>query len=380
MDKQPVNQPPTQPQPEQQPTTQLQDITTPPPPEKKKSNKWFIIALSLTTLLSLGIAGALAWKNYQYKQQNESSKDLPAPTKTAETQPTLTPSITPTQINWLFYQNEKYDYIKFKYPEGSSITMSSDPNPDICEMEGCFSLSMTYKDLRLDIKHLTGIGGMPSATDHPYTIVTGNYSDGVGKTTEENESTNTINIRYFKYFSGGQQFGGFLGQAQSFVFSMPIVKKTQYEPMTDVIACSVLNLEPENKGLFSRAYLNYENNTIVGVNEDQSTFTILSGDTSINEKVSNIIFNPTAKYITIRTVIGNGPETYLLVYDFATKSLIDIDGKNKYSIIGDPITWVDENSFIVADNNKYYRYYPEQNTRKEISADEYSNLLKSTSD
>jgi hypothetical protein len=342
----------------------------------QKTHNWFFYLLLIITLISLSIAGVFIYKFYSLKKYPVENVPSNTPTPFTSTQK---PTSVETQINWLEYRNTKYNYMKFKYPEGASITVSPDPDPTICDFEGCFSITMTYQDLKLNIKHLTGIGGMPSAADYPYSIVAGNYFSGVGKTIDEKKTENTLQISYFKYFDGGQQFGGFLGQAQNFVFTMPIAKKNQYEPIADIIACSVLDFVPEYKGLFSKAYLDYGQNTIVGFNNDQSIYIIFSGNTNISEKVSNITFNSNGKFLTIKTVIGNGPESYLYVYNLETKSIVSIDGQDKYSVIGDPISWLDDVSFISADNNKYYRFYPEQKTRKELSAEEYSNLLKSTS-
>lgn len=342
-------------------------LPTPLPetPPKSKLKKWPVLLLFFLT--AIGIAGYFAYQNYQVKPEVEKIQTTP------------TPAVSPTPIEelgikWLQYQNEKYSSLKFKYPEGASITVSSDPNPEICEMEGCFSLTLTYQDLQLKVEHFTGIGGKIRATTYPYLIVSGDYFEGIGK--RYTAALGTTHLRYFRFQRGGQQFGGFLGSAQSFVFTMPTEEINFYEPIADIIACSVFSLEPNEKEPYSKAYLDTENNSIIGINDDRSAYTILSGNKNEDEKANNLIINPTGQYLAIKTTLGNGPDSYLYVYDLEAKNLVEIDNEVRHSVIGDPVSWIEDYEFIMADRGKYYRYYVQDNKREKITAAEYSSLFK----
>lgn len=359
-----------------EPTSQLapeeiaQDSVTPVFEEKRLKN-WPIVVFLILFFIALVLIGSLVYQNYNLKQQI-SLIQSPVPA-------IHTPKPSEASIKWLTYQNEKYDFLKFRYPEGAVIKMSSDPNPEICEMEGCFSLEMTYEDLKLYIEHLTGIGGIAVVSDIPYAIITGNHYEGIGKIIEEDSANNEISIRYFEFKWGGQQFGHFLGEAQSFTFTMPKGLQSEYEPITDIIACSVLDLEPDEKGLYSKAYLDREANSVVGVNEDKTIFMILSGDDTINEKINNFSINPTAQFLSISTVIGNGPEFFRLFYNLNSRKFIEIEGKQKHSSYGGPPeVWADDFEYLDADSSGYYIYNVKVVTKTTITKEEYENLMKST--
>jgi len=355
------------PQPETKKPIPPQDLSV--PQEKKK--KLLIVILSLLLIAALSTAGIFAYQYLNLKKQFSGKQSQISPTPTQEPSP-----IQPT-VNWLYYTNEKYDDIKFKYPEGAEIKMSPDPNPTICDTEGCFSIEMSYKDLLLEIKHLTGIGGMTTASDSPYAIVSGNYNEGIGKITELDPiNEQTLLLTYFHFSKGGQQFGHFLGGAASFIFTMPSDKQIEYEPIADIIACSVYNQEPNNQGLYTLAYHDRTANSVIGIKNDKSTYVILAADKSIDEKINNFGLNPTSQYLSISTFIDNGPVAYRYFYDLSAKKLLTIDGKEKHSSFGNLETWVSDFEFIDTDSEGHYKYNVKLSTKASITEEEYQGLAK----
>ena len=62
---------------------------------------------------------------------------------------------SPGIINWKVYKNEKYEFMKFKYPQGAEIEFLEN-DPSLCgEISGCFSLEMNYK--KIDYKKNSNI-------------------------------------------------------------------------------------------------------------------------------------------------------------------------------------------------------------------------------
>lgn len=345
----------------------------------------FIVLL----LISLGIGTYFVISNKRLyelaKQVNpfiapESTKTsiISNPAESSESTTTVSGQ-TVDNLVWETYQDEKYKFLTFKYPEGAEIVKSIDPNPDVCSIAGCFTTSLRFEDLHLKITHFTGIGGRGGATSFPYDIVSGNHFEGVGKYVKRLSGDGSIDIQYFSYRDGGIGFGSFLVDTTNFVFTMPVKRQKAYEPIADIIACSVLDKTPEYNSLFARAYLSPDQ-AIIGVNPDRSEFTLFKSDPSTMEKIDNLTINATGEYIAFTTIIGNGPNFNLYFYDLANKQLIAFDGENKITgeglALGSTEKWADDYTFIKSEPNKKYSMYDLKNkTRQDITFYKYNSYM-----
>ena len=332
---------------------------------KPKINYWMISTIML--ILALVVSGVFAFSLIN----NQCSKNE---TKTVDTNliPSAQPSIsTPTEqsINWLTYTNTKYNFLKFKYPEGSTIDFKEDTKNQI---EGCFSLTLRYQEMTLDVNRLCGIGGMPSLYDSPYTIIAGNDYEGIGKVVENDPSNNQKKFHYFGYSNGAQQFGGFLIDTAGFNFKMPPSAQSKYEPIADIIATSTRNKVPNKQEVPAKMYR--QEGAVIGVNSDKTEFTILKADSTKKERIETAIINPTGEYLAITIFIGQGPDSYLYLYTLNSKSLLNFDGQSRFSTIGDHEVWISDFVVIDADLNGYYKYDVKSLTRTPITREEYTKL------
>lgn len=280
--------------------------------EKSKTNYWMISTIVLVVvLLAIGV--------FTFSLIN--NQKLKSGTKISDTNliPSSQPSI-PTQveqsIKWLTYTNTKYNFLKFKYPEGSVINFEEDTKNQI---EGCFSLILQYQEMILDINRLCGIGGMPSLYDSLYTIIAGNDYEGVGKVVENDPSNNQKIIHYFGYSNGAQQFGGFLIDTAGFNFKMPSSAQSKYEPIADIIATSARNKVPNKQEVPAKMYR--QEGAVIGVNSDKTEYTILKADSTKKERIETAIINPTGEYLAITIFIGQGPDSYLYLYNLKFKRI-----------------------------------------------------------
>ena len=303
------------------------------PVQEKKSNKWLMIGLGILLLVTLGIAGVFTYQNYQLKKQVTQLKPsldntkIPTPSTSFKEEEEKKDNLV--AIEWLTYTDEKVSDLVFKYPKKGTLTVKRD------KPEGNYTLEMIYEDLKLEINTImgAGIGGRSYPPRSFYSIIYGNHYEGIGKNLSKDQPNNEMTISYFQFFNGGLEFGHFLTGKSTFLFSMPSNLQNKYEAIADIIACSTHNIEPDDKGLFAKAYHDTDANSVIGVNSDQSTYTILQGDSSIDEQIDGVVINRTAEYLVIDTRIGRGPEMYGRVYDLNQKEFLTFDGVQKRSKI-----------------------------------------------
>lgn len=313
----------------------------------KKPNKWLIVGIIVFVAAILGIAGVFAYRNYRLKQEigrlKTSSDDAKSPTPL--------PSIKEEAdnlgtIEWLSYTDEKIDDLSFKYPKGGIMSVKRD------QPEGNYTLEMVYEDLRLEINTVMGgIGGRSYPPRSFYSIIYGNHYVGIGKNLSKDHPNNEMKISYFQFSNGGLEFGHFLTGKSTFLFSMSSNLQNKYEVIADIIACSTHNIEPDDKGLFTKSYHDTDANSVIGVNSDQSTYIILQGDSSIDEQIDGFVINPTAEYLVIDTRIGRGPEQYGRVYDLNQKQFLTFDGVQKRSKICCLAEWTSDYIFTSPDKD-----------------------------
>jgi len=346
------------------------------PPVPNPTNRLLAVGMPVAlAILLLGI-GILFYQNQQLKRQIQ---EIQPTTKTA-----AEPEALEESINWLTYQNEKYDYLKFKYPEGSVITMGPDPDPEICGMEGCFTLTLVYEDLKLEVLHITGVGGRAGPPTSLYSIISGNPYEGIGKVvTQENSQTK---IDYFHFSGGGQQFGFFLVETAGFTFTMPTGSEVRYEKIADIIACSALGKEPKSEEIHPRAYWDRERDLVIGVDQDKSVYTVFSPDSSIDEAIDNFRLNPTSQYLAITTSLKKDPNIYhpghLYFYDLERKEMLDFEGISRRPSKGIYGGWTNRTQFIYihitdAGTRNYSKYDLEKRVRTSITQEEYEGLERS---
>lgn len=300
---------------------------------------------------------------------SQNSKNDAKTAKTDLISPTQSSGKTEQFIKWVNYTNPQYDFLKFKYPEGSTLSFKEDKENQI---EGCFTLILQYEEMTIDITRLCGIGGRSALYNSPYTIVAGNNYEGVGKVIQEDLSTNKKRIHYFGYSNGAQQFGGFLIDTAGFTFEMPFSAQARYEPIADIMATSVLNKLPNKQEVPAKMYRQEE--AIMGVNSDKTEYTILKADSAQKERVETASINPTGEYLAITTFIGQGPDSYLYLYDLNSKKLLAFNDQTRFSTIGDPEIWVSNFVVVDADLKGYYKYDVKNLTKISITREEYVNF------
>lgn len=332
--------------------------------EKPKINYWMISTVALVVVLVVISIFTFSLINNQ---------KLISGTKITDTNliPSAQPS-TSTQaeqsIKWLNYTNEKYNFLKFKYPEGSTINFKEDTKNQI---EGCFSLTLQYQEMILDVNRLCGIGGMPSLYDSPYTIIAGNDYEGIGKVVE-NDPNDQKKIHYFGYSNGAQQFGGFLIDTAGFNFKMPSSAQSKYEPIADVIATSTRNKVPNKQEVPAKMYR--QEGAVIGVNSDKIEYTILKADSAKKERIETAIINPTGEYLAITIFIGQGPDSYLYLYNLNSKRVLEFAGQSRFPTIGNREVWMSDFVVVDADLNGYYKYDVKNLARTPIIQEEYTKL------
>lgn len=338
--------------------------------EGKKPKKWLIAGLSVIALVIVGITGTFAYLNYQLKQQISQSKS-----SSSDEPPTFLPTSSQERndletIEWLTYTDEKVPDLIFKYPQGGTVNVKRD------QPEGNYTLEMVYKDLKLEVNTIMGgIGGRSYPPRSFYSIIHGNHYEGIGKNVSKDEIKNETSISYFQFSNGGLEFGHFLIGKSTFMFSMPNNFQNKYEAIADLIACSTHSLEPDDNGLVAKAYHDTDTNTVVGVNPDQSTFTILQGDSSIDEQIDGFVISPTGEYLVIDTRISRGPDQYGRVYDLNKKEFLVFDGVKKRPKICCLAEWTSDYIFTSPDKDddgEYrgkFEYDVKKGTRKLLEED-----------
>jgi len=338
--------------------------------QRKKSNRWLIVGLVAFTAAALGTAGIFAYQNYQLKQRVSQPKPSPSAVL-----PTPLPTSNQKQdgletIEWLTYADEKVPKLVFKYPKRGVIKVKRD------QPEGNYTLEMIYENLRLEVDTVMGgVGGRSYPPRSFYSIIYGNHYEGIGKNISKNQSDDQITISYFRFSSGGLEFGHFLIGTSTFTFNMPSNLQTKYEAIADIIACSTHDVEPNDKGLFAKAYHDPDTNSVIGVNPDKSTYIILQGDPTINEQIDGFVINPTAEYLVIDTSIGVESELYGRVYDLNQKRFLSFDGVEKRPKICCLAKWTSDYIFTSPDKDddgKYkgdFEYDIKRGTRRSLKRD-----------
>jgi len=327
------------------------------------------------------VVGTVLSKNQLRLPPNNVLVETPKPSITNEQVDLTTPqaSTQPTSFirteatkNWLIYTNDKYEFMTFLYPEGSTITFEDETNLPI---EGCFLLKLAYKKMVLDVYNFCGIGGLPRLYDAPYTIISGNDYKGVGRAITDPKTPGYKSVRYFGYKRGGMQFGGFLTGTASFTFTFPSIDNKTYEPIADLIATSVLHVIPNQKYTPTKMYQKEE--SVIGVKPDWSEYIIFSADNKSGEYIEFAVINPALSYVAIKTHISKEITKYLYIYNFEKERLEEIDGSTRLVTSGgEPPIWSRDYTFVDFNDGEYYQYDVKNLTRQKITRREYSEVME----
>ncbi|MCD6225673.1 hypothetical protein J7J95_01150 [bacterium] len=345
----------------------------------KKESKFLkplLYILASILLLTLGAFG------FWFYQEKTSQKEPPSSLSKTTPSPELSPSPTQTKklIEWVTYEDEKIDYLKFKYPKGGVVRKLKDE-------EGTYTLEMVYKDLRLEISTLTGgLGGMLYNTGMPYTIVYGNYYKGIGKwkSLDSTASPNEIEISYFRFENGGLQFGGFLIGTSMFTFRVPNELLSSYEWIADTIACSVWGVKPDEQAKVAKIYVHGEygelkDKRFVMKLEDNGAYSPITLEPQEKDEViERAMINFDGSFLLIETLRRVKPNVYepgfLYVFDLKNNSLVAIDGSQKLPI-WEGSFWINNSEFVYISRktlSKYYKANVKDKTKVEITEEELS--------
>jgi len=348
----------------------------------KKESKFLkplLYILASLGLLSLGAFG------FWFYQKKTSQKEAPFSLSEITPSPELSPFPTQTKksIEWVTYEDEKIDYLKFKYPKGGVVRKLEDE-------KGTYTLEMVYKDLKLEVS-TPPIGGGEASINlfTPYTIVYGNYYGGIGK--RKSYSTvypNEIEISYFHFCNGGFEFGGFLIGNSKFTFRIPDKLLSDYEWIADIIACSTRDLEPDKQPKISKAYLTYkwnygEQERIVMGLKDGKYHPVTLGPQGENERVYHIVTNFDGSFFLIVTM--NKPRRFsppfIYIFDVANSSLVTVDNNQK--LLGGVgwAPWLNNSEFIYTcapegAPSKFYKVNVKDRTRIEITKEQFDQYGK----
>lgn len=369
------------------PLTPLSSVDPSAPRKVRHDNTWSTFLLGMVVgavILGACIAGYLFWVS---SRDNKKVQETGSPDDTTVTGGTATQSTDQTQgsggavvpapeaITWKTYANGQYPYLSFKYPDTAAIILT-DPDPAVCD--SCYSLSLTYLDMKMYVEHLDGIGGMPRAENSAYTIIAGNYADGIGKVSETNLPDGTVRITYFEFNNGGMQFGNFLAQASSFTFTLPKTDLAAYEAIADTMAASVQDQPLLSIPLFSKAWLSSANDRVVNtMGTDNTTQTIVPTDLVPGETIDNISISPSGKYLVIMSSTANGLALNDRFYRFSDQTFLPFTGAAIVTSDDNFPLWVTESDLtILTISGTHYQFNPATVTRTEITQAEYDAVVQ----
>ena len=266
-------------------------------------------------VILLVVIGALYYQN---------SKDTPTSQGSITNPQVVSTNSDQTQVDSV--QMTTYTYpgdttITFKYPAGATVAVVQEPS----EQDPTTKVKISYKSMTVNVNRYDGLGGMPDLYSSPYTIISGNHSTGIGRRTQVNTVFDAEETRndYFKFNNGGQQFGGFLGPVQ-FSATFPTAEATQYEPIADLMAASVLNQQLNQTYLKSKALSTATQASYIlnGVDEKGETYDIFIASFDKDDFIFDPHVTSDGKYLSFMVQLPNTIGTDLYIYDLEAKKMI----------------------------------------------------------
>jgi hypothetical protein len=278
-------------------------------------------------------------------------------------------------INWLTYSNSDYPDLSFEYPEGSTISLETESG-GVCTPEECFTITVEWEDIVVEVNQITGIGGMASYAGSKFRIlyegdVDGWYMSGdyEGVSAIHVHEGGEFKIRYWLLLEGD------IGpvQARTMMITLPEDEFEDYKDIVDKIGTSIYGVEPMEEEKWCVAYYDYDNEILYGVNEDGTIFEILSEFTQPNESYSNMRVNEARDKVAITSVIGNGPEFRLQFYDLEDQATIlgtDFETTGMYAQ-----KWIDNTTLVDYSGSDYRMYDLDTETMSVITQVEYDGYV-----
>lgn len=278
-------------------------------------------------------------------------------------------------INWLTYSNSDYSDLSFEYPEGSTVSLETNSD-GVCTPEECFTVTVEWEDITVEVNQITGIGGMASYAGSKFRIVYEGDVDGwymsgdyEGVSAIHVHEGGEFKIRYWLLLEGD------IGpvQARTMMITLPEDEFEDYKDIVDKIGTSIYGVEPMEEEKWCAAYYDYENEILYGVNEDGTVFEILSEFTQPNESYSNMLVNEARDKVAITSIIGNGPEFRLQFYDLENKETIlgtDFESTGMYAQ-----KWVDNTTLVDYSGSDYRMYDLASESMSVITQVEYDGYV-----
>lgn len=272
---------------------------------------------------------------------------------------------------WSEYQHSKYKELLFRYPEEATLNMV-DPYVPVCDQQGCYKLTMTFKEMQMEVTGHLAQDKPSSAVEFSYNVVCGNQYEGIGRFVQSSQNGIEV-IKYFYFVRGGQHNSYYLEEKAEVNFRIPKNVIDDYFPVADTIACSFRDMEVNKTPQYGRAYFRPSDNSIISVDISGKELNIFNVDDKKGQDIYNFVWNKNFSHMVIVTSKGSS-EYNLYLYKVGT-GIISIVTEQEQSSLDGVVTWIDEESFVYHNSSGYFRYNINAQKRLSLTKQGYETLV-----